>query len=144
MNQYLVSVVIPTFNRYEYLKPAVESLVRIPSTELEVVIQDNTVENQEIVDFLEQLNDDRIQYFHQRKHISMTENCERGVQNSRGKYVCLIGDDDTVCENIIDAANYCEENRIDASMYPFPGFNWPDMTFEGGKEGTRFVLRVSC
>lgn len=142
MNEYLVSVVIPTYNRYEYLIPAVQSICRVSSPNLEIVIQDNTVDNTEILDFVNELKDDRVKYFHKSEHVSMSENCELGVQNSTGKYVCLIGDDDSVCEYLVTASKYCYDNRIDACMYPFPGFNWPDMTFEGGvkKEPNLFFM----
>lgn len=132
MKRYLLSVVIPTYNRYQYLIPAIESLVRINDERLEIVIQDNTADNQEVVDYLEKTHDQRVKYYHIKKHISMTENCENGVENSTGQYVCLLGDDDSICSSMLTAAEYCEKQQVDACMFPFPGFNWPDMTFEAG------------
>lgn len=132
MADYLLSVVIPTYNRYEYLIPAIKSMLRITSNKLEIVVQDNTVDNEPIISFLNEVNDERVRYYHIKEHISMTENCEFGVSNSTGKYVCLIGDDDTICESMLNAATYCDENDVEACMFTFPGFNWPDMTFEGG------------
>ena len=134
MKDYIVSVVIPTYNRYEYLIPAIQSMIRISNPNLEIVIQDNSTDNREIVNFLNSIQDDRVKYYYKETHISMSENCELGVTNSTGLYVCLMGDDDTICESLIDAAFYCKEHDVDACMYPFPGFNWPDMTFEGVKE----------
>lgn len=132
MDEYLLSVVIPTYNRYQYLLPAIDSLRRIKDDRLEIVIQDNTVENGAILQYLNNNQDDRIKYYHISEHISMTENCEQGVANSLGKYVCLIGDDDTVCESMLGATEYCLKHDVDAAMFTFPGFNWPDMTFEAG------------
>lgn len=73
----------------------------------------------------------------------MTENCDLGVGYAEGEYVCMIGDDDCVCENIIRAAAYCKKNQVEACVFPFPGFNWGDMTFEGkNQKQARFQTKA--
>lgn len=129
----LVSVVVPTYNRYQYLYECVKTLCSIDSNQIEFIIQDNTAENEEFVDFVEKLNDCRLKYYHRKDHVSVVENCDMGVRHAQGDYVCMIGDDDTVCSSIIKAAKFLKENDIEGCCFPFPGFNWPDMTFENGK-----------
>ena len=145
MSKPLVSVVIPTYNRYSYLKGSIEVILTIKSDDLEVVICDNTPENGEFIAYLEVFNDKRIKYHHKKEHISMTENCDLGVGFAEGDYVCMIGDDDCVSENIIRAAAYCKENDVEACVFPFPGFNWADMTFEGNNQKqARFQTKASA
>lgn len=129
----LISIVVPTYNRYLYLYDCVKSLCTIASDDIEFVIQDNTAENKEFADYIESLNDHRIKYYHKREHVSVVDNCDMGVRHAEGDYVCMIGDDDTVCSSIIKASIFLKENDIEGCCFPFPGFNWPDMTFENGK-----------
>lgn len=133
MNEVLLSIAIPTYNRYKYLKDCIKTISEIKSDKLEIVISDNTLENEEIVNFISEINDSRIKYYHFTEPLGEMGNCEKSVSLTTGKYVCLLGDDDSVCPNMIKAAEFCLANDIDGCCFPFPGFNWPDMTFEAGK-----------
>lgn len=133
MDAPLLSVIVPTYNRYEYLTGCVESFVHIDSDNVEFIIQDNTGDNATFESFLSGINDRRIKYFHQKEHISVMENCDLAVLHASGRYVCMIGDDDTVCPGLIQAADYCEKKGIESCSFIYSGFNWPDMTFEAKK-----------
>lgn len=132
MEQPILSIVIPTYNRYQYLYDCVNSIREIDSDEIEIVIQDNTENNEEFAGFIQNLNDSRIKYYHKAEHVSVIENCDMGVGHATGEYICMIGDDDTICVNILKAVHYLKDNSIEGCNFPFPGFNWPDMTFENG------------
>lgn len=138
-----MSVVIPTYNRYIYLKESIDACLSISSQNFEIVIQDNSPENKEILDYLDNLADVRVKYYYEPIHISMTENCDLGVRHAIGEYVCMLGDDDCVCENILRAALYCKMNNIEACCFPFPGFNWSDMSSLDGKslKEPRYFIR---
>lgn len=131
MSEVLLSIVIPTYNRYKYLRDCLKTIISIKSEELEVIVQDNTADNDEIVTYITELSDKRLRYYHKAEHVSVIENSDLGIFQATGKYVCMIGDDDTICSQMLDAAAYCERNGIEACCFEFPGFNWPDMTFEG-------------
>lgn len=131
MNDILLSIIIPTYNRYKYLKVVLDSFGNIDSNRIEFIVQDNTEDNSEIIEYLKDNNDKRIKYFHEPIHVSMTENCDMAVSHAIGKYMCMLGDDDTICSSMIKAAEFCDKNDIDACCFQIPGFNWPDMTFEG-------------
>lgn len=133
MEKILLSIVIPTYNRYQYLFEAIKACLTIPSEEFEVVVQDNTENNQDAMCFIEKLNDKRVKYFHKREHISVSENCDMGIAHAVGEYVTMIGDDDSVCSGMIKAAHFCKDNDIDSVCFLVPGFNWPDMEFVGKK-----------
>ncbi len=137
----LVSIVIPTYNRYQYLYDCVDATRSIDSDELEIIIQDNSTDNKKFSEYVNEVNDSRIKYYYEAEHVSVVDNCDKGVSHATGDYICMIGDDDTVCENIIKAAHYLKDHGIEGCCFPFPGFNWPDMTFENGKkkEANMFV-----
>ncbi len=142
MKEPLLSIVVPTYNRYEYLKGCISTLIKVQSDNIEFIIQDNTRNNDEIVEFIRSITDSRIKYYHVAEHMSVSENCNMGIIHASGRYVCMLGDDDTISSKIIKAAEFCEEHRVDGCCFPFPGFNWPDMTFENGhKKEKNFFAR---
>lgn len=144
MSDILLSVVIPTYNRYRYLRDCLKTTLSIESEQLEVIVQDNTVDNSEIVQYISGLSDNRVKYYHKAEHVSVIENSDLGVQHATGKYICMIGDDDTICARMLNAAAYCEKNGIEACCFEFPGFNWPDMTFEGKEKEANLFYHVEA
>jgi len=46
-----LSIVIPTKDRYDYLESLIELISGFESDEIEIVIQDNTYDNREIIDY---------------------------------------------------------------------------------------------
>lgn len=140
MGNLLLSVLIPTYNRYQYLRGCLSSISRLESNRFEVIVQDNTVDNDEIVKFIDSLHDPRIKYYHVVEHVSQSENSDLAMSHATGKYIVMIGDDDSICDNLIEACDFCEKNSIDAANYLIPGFNWPDMKFIGKKSEPNFFL----
>ena len=98
----LLSIAIPTRNRYQTMIPVLKSLISIPSDKFEIVVHDNSDDNSEISDFLKNINDSRIKYFVSKNKMSQSENFNQVVYNCIGDYICLIGDDDFVLPTIIN------------------------------------------
>ena len=136
----LLSIVIPTYNRYEYLFHSIDSILSIDSDSFELIVQDNTLDNSRILDYLADTHDERLKYFHNVKHVSMMENCDDGVSHANGEFVCVLGDDDSICQNLISATKFCKENKIEACNFLMACFNWPDMTFKDRQEPNLFCL----
>jgi glycosyltransferase involved in cell wall biosynthesis len=126
----LVSIVIPTHNRAQYAFSCIESLLRINSDTMEVVVSDTSttdalqsrVESLDLQSYKTTLN-----YFRPEESLDMTGNHNSAVAAARGKYVCLIGDDDTVTHELIDAAEWADKNNIDClSPKVVSNYAWPD------------------
>src|ERR1035437_8241765 len=82
----LLSLIIPTKNRYEYLQIVLEILATIKDVDLEIVIQDNSDESESRQVFLvsvSKLNDSRIKYFYCNEILSINENSDKAVLNYR-------------------------------------------------------------
>lgn len=125
----LVSIVIPTKNRYKYLRQCIDSLLIIKKLYpvlFEIVIQDNSDDNTEILNYIEGVSDFVI-YNYERMSISVVENSDRAILSSSGEYVSFIGDDDSVTKQIIDVAKWMKENEIDAVVGTIARYNWPDL-----------------
>ena len=62
--------------------------------EVELVIQDNTVDNTEIVSFLNEEHYGFVVYDHFAEQLPISLNSDKAVLNSSGEYICFIGDDE--------------------------------------------------
>lgn len=129
MNAYLLSIIIPTKDRYQYLKECLKTIVDINSDQVEIIVQDNTKENSEIIKYIEALDWEHIKYFYTSEPLTQTENSEKAVMNSTGEYVCYIGDDDSVSEIIVDVVQVLRKYNIDSCNVNMAGYYWPDVKF---------------
>lgn len=123
---YLLSIVIPTKDRYYYLKHLIELIRSFNSDEIELIIQDNTHDNSEILGFLKNLRYEHLKYFHTKEQISISENSTKAILNSTGEYVCFIGDDDGVTEYVIDCCQWMKRTGIECVVPEGYSYNWPD------------------
>lgn len=126
MSQKLLSIVVPTKNRYKYLYYLIDLVSNLHSDSVELLIQDNTEKNDEILNYIGSHNFNFISYFHTKDSISMTENCDLAIRNSKGEYICFIGDDDGFCSNIMDAVVFMKDKQIDNLVSSRTFYNWPD------------------
>lgn len=122
----ILSIVVPTKDRYYYLKKLIELISGFGSTEIELVIQDNTEDNGAILDYLKTVQYKNLKYFHQKDHIPISDNSTKAILNSTGEYVCFIGDDDGVLPSIIEVCKYMKLNEIDALLSSPVTYDWPD------------------
>ena len=124
--EYLLSVVIPTKNRFKYLKQLLSYVVRFEGNGIEFVIQDNTEDNTEIIEFLKTIDCTNVKYFHTRESIPISKNSDLAISNSTGEYVCFIGDDDGVLPQIIEQVTAMKKFGYDAMLTRTAIYNWPD------------------
>ena len=123
----LLSIIIPTKERYEYLEKLVELLITFKENNFEIIVQDNSQDNSKFLSYLLKLNDHRVRYFYNKNPLSVIDNCDLAVNNSKGKFICFIGDDDGVLPSIIDCCNWMESQNIDAVYFNKADYVWPDL-----------------
>lgn len=100
LNQPLVSVIIPTYNRPEYLKQAIASAVNQTYTNIEIIVCDNcSLENPQAI--AESFADPRIRFWRQPQNVGMIANQIHGFKMARGKYVASLHDDDMWKEDFL-------------------------------------------
>ncbi len=134
----LLSIIIPTKDRYETLIPVIETILKINSKDFELVIQDNSEDTSKIDLFLERVKDVRLKYFHLTERLSQTGNSDKAVLNSTGDFVCFIGDDDGVMPYIVDVVRWMKENNTLILKGVKPHYSWPGMpttSTSGSKNG---------
>jgi len=125
----LLSIIIPTKNRIPYCISVIESILNIPDTRLELVIQDNS-DTPEIKQYVKNnISDNRLIYNYTNEAFSTIDNFNAAMEASNGDYVCFIGDDDGVNPLIVQAASWAKKKQLDAltskikAIYYWPGSN---------------------
>lgn len=129
MNSPLLSIIIPTRNRYKTLIPVIESIMELNKSEIELIIQDNSDDNTVIKDYLLKSKYFSLKYFYTSNKISMVENTELAIVNASGKYFIFIGDDDIVNPKIVEIVQYMDKNLIYCLIYPIANYFYKDVIF---------------
>ncbi len=107
-NQNLLSIAIPTFNRIDYLKDLLPSLIEQTSLansvakKVEIVISDNasTDGTGEYVDSFCTCNE-CVRYFRNKQNLGGIVNLAKAVERSNSSYVWVVGDDDLFEQNAV-------------------------------------------
>jgi glycosyltransferase involved in cell wall biosynthesis len=124
MPEPLVSVVITTFNRPDYLKLALASAVNQTYRKLEIIVQDNhsSTDPRSIV---EAFDDPRIRYYRNDENIGLTRNMLHALGRAGGEFVAHLCDDDVwdpefiaelvapLMENPDAVVAFCDHHIID-------------------------------
>lgn len=129
----LLSIIIPTKNRYRYLQECLLSLRNLDTRKVEIIVQDNSDDNIEFKDFLNKLEAPNVQYYHQCGHLSQTDNSDLAVSHASGEYCCFIGDDDSVSSLILPVVELLRTENIPACVCDVATYYWSDVVFEGAK-----------
>lgn len=129
-NDLLLSIVVPTKNRYEYLFQLMDLLATFESQEFEMVIQDNSDDNSEFTNKVNLDNYPFINYFYQKAPLSQSGNSDKSILNSRGEYVCFIGDDDGVTRSIIDVVKWMKKENYSILKSALTVYKWPSFISE--------------
>lgn len=122
----LLSIVVPTKNRYKYLFTLITLIDSFKSDEIEMVIQDNSDDNSEFFNEINLQDYPFLSYFYETRLLSQTENSELSIKNSKGEFICFIGDDDGVTSGIIEQVRVLKKQGLDAMITRQAVYNWPD------------------
>ena len=128
----LVSVIVPTYNRADFLVVAIKSILRQTYSNLELIIisdasPDNTTE---VVNSFE---DERIRYFELEKNLKLPSAVRNvGISKAQGEFIAFCDDDDFWREDRLEKQIKCFEKRhtidmIATNSYLFPGYILPAM-----------------
>jgi Glycosyltransferases involved in cell wall biogenesis len=137
----LLSIVIPTKNRYETLLPVVRGILRSQNREFQIVIQDNSDVPFDMHSLCKEIIDDiRVVYKHVVRKISVSENCDLAIRSATGYYIIMIGDDDTVLtDQLIDLCRWMRNNGVDSISFNKGSFIWPDVRDQSSKGSYRCI-----
>lgn len=102
----LLSIAIPTYNRSKFLDQNLTQLKKELTTELsesvEILVSDNcsTDDTSEVINRFQQ-EGMIIQYYKNNENLGWGRNFIQCFENSKGKYVLLLGDDDLIYDGVL-------------------------------------------
>jgi len=103
MNVPKISIAIPTFNRANYLRQAIDSILAQTFTDFELIISDNgSTDGTEEICREYAAKDSRIRYFREEKNRGAAWNHSRVVELARGEYFKWQCDDDFCAPEMVE------------------------------------------
>lgn len=108
---YPITIFIVTYNRADYLKECIESVLNQTYNNFSLCILDNaSTDNTHNV--VKSFNDNRINYIRHAKNIGGVANINYAIEICDAKYFVIFHDDDVMCKDMIEKEfNELEENE---------------------------------
>lgn len=132
MKERVLSIVIPTRNREFYCKEAIRHILSFNDSDFELIIYDNSDSN-ELKEECDGISDERLKYYKIEGRDNFVLLFDKALGVTKGSYVILLGDDDTILPNITSVAKWAQMNKIPAVTPKLSyGFLW---NLNGGKGG---------
>ncbi|NBD18245.1 MAG: glycosyltransferase [Cyanobacteria bacterium] len=104
MKKPLISIVLPVYNRSQYLKQAIESVFNQTYNNWELIIADDA-SSQDTKSYIDSLNlsqDARIKIFFNKVNIGLFANLNRYIDKAQGEYIILLCSDDYFLPNCLE------------------------------------------
>jgi glycosyltransferase involved in cell wall biosynthesis len=118
--QNFVSIVLPTYNRVEYLRRSIDSVINQTSGNWELLIVDDGSSDESlplIAKYVSKYKNIKY-FFHQNRGVAYSMNS--GIKNSKGNFITFLGSDDEYsAEHIEERLIYLNKNeKIDLIYSP--------------------------
>lgn len=99
-----VSIVIPTYNRADYIVEAIESALgqTVPALEI-VVVDDGSTDN--TAEIVASFNSDKIRYI-KKEHTCAPDTRNRGIDEAKGEFILWLDSDDVLMPHTHEAYQY--------------------------------------
>lgn len=127
MNEPLISIIIPTYNRAHLIGETLESIIAQSYRNWEcIVVDDGSTDGTDAAVTSYCQRDSRIKYFHRPKDHLPGGNGARnyGFEVSQGEYVNWFDSDDIMCEDFLESGiSYLTERQLDFVLFDYEVFN---------------------
>lgn len=90
----LVSIIVPSYNRPEYLPLAVKSALKQDYPSSEVIVTDDCSAKDTFGSIKNLMDDRRVRFFRNEQNLGQMSNFLTGFQQSRGEFIAILHDDD--------------------------------------------------
>ena len=102
----LVSVIIPTFNRKNYLKKCINSVFSSTYKNIEVIIADDCSTDNSMKIILKKYDNKKINYIYSKHKHFLSYNINLAIKKSKGSLILKLDDDNQLHKKAIDAMVY--------------------------------------
>lgn len=133
MTAPLLSICVPSRNRQRYFKETIGFLVENARDDVEFVFADNSDDASIMNSFMTGVTDKRVKYLPSPPGtLSMMDNWTRCLDATAGRWISIIGDDDLIDPELVDAL------KIAIALKPdLDAFGWSHMRYGWATEDRR-------
>lgn len=100
----LISIIIPMYNAEKNIKKCIMSILRSTYKKIEILVVDDGSTDQS-VNIVKKIDDDRIRII-EKKNGGPSSARNKGISESKGKYIMFIDSDDYIEDNVIENLYY--------------------------------------
>lgn len=113
MNDRLISVVMPTYNREQMLEDSINSVLNQTYRDFElIIVDDGSIDNTDKL--VKNIKDKRIKYIKNSTNVGAAEARNIGVKSAKGDYIAFHDSDDLWKMNHLEVeTEYLEKNDVD-------------------------------
>jgi len=126
MTAPFLSICVPSRNRQRYFRETISFLLDSARDDVEFVFADNSDDASDMDAFMAGITDDRVKFLASpAATLSMKDNWERCLDAAAGEWISVIGDDDLIDPDLVDAL------RIAIALKPgLDGFGWSNLKYD--------------
>jgi glycosyltransferase involved in cell wall biosynthesis len=124
------SIVIPVYNRREYLRQAIASCLKQTAREFEVIVSDDC-SSEDLREVTESFGDSRIKYYRSKSRLGAARNHQHAVSLSTGKYAIALHSDDLLLPECLELAGAALELNPAAAAVYFPCIHLSGLKLDG-------------
>ena len=100
MKDFKISIIIPTYNREQYIQECIDSIFKTNDNNLEIIIIDNSsLDNTQKI-LMKYQNDKRFKLIFNDKNYERSYSRNIGIKNSTGDFITFLDSDDRLKKNI--------------------------------------------
>lgn len=126
-NSPALSLIVPTRERAAYLSYAIRTCTASEVQDLEILVLDNA-STDNTADVMSDISDSRVRYMRNQQRLSMRDNFEKGINESRGRVIGFIGDDDGIMPGAVETVlALLDSGTVDAVSAARAHYFWPDL-----------------
>jgi len=115
MHKPIVSMVMPVYNRAEYLKKSIQSILNQTFKDFEfIIVNDGSADNS--IDIIKSFNDPRIKIFENDKNRGIVYSRNRGLSEAKGEFISMFDSDDIAVPNKLEIQLDFLKNNPDFAM----------------------------
>jgi glycosyltransferase involved in cell wall biosynthesis len=141
-NGPLVTVVIPTFNRPQYLHEALSSVVCQSYKNLQIIVANDG--GMDVSDIIHAFNDPRIVFINRKVNRGLPYTLNEALSRATGQYICYLGDDDRYFSHHVGTLVNALENQTDCQVAYSDLYKvYCKVQADGGRQVLSKVVEVS-
>ena len=118
MSKKKYSILVPTFNKVEYLKFTIDSILSSNFNNFELIISDDHSTDDTAI-YLSNIKDHRVKIIKPPIKLTQTKNYEYMLNFASGEWISIIGDDDGVTPNFFSTLEYLTKKYSDIEIIKF-------------------------